>query len=271
MLGIITTYMTETDFTLKQGDSSEILKTVGDNTFDLIVTSPPYDSLRKYGDENFCWNHTKFLEIAKELFRTTKDGGIVVWNVGDQTVNGSETGTSYRQVLSFMDMGFKLNDTMIWKKSNPLPQVRQPRYCQCFEFMFVFSKGKPKTFNPIMRKCKCSGFDYDSTVKNMGGENGRTEKHFKINDETVDYNIWDMAVAQNKTGHPAVFPEELAKRHILSWTNEGDLVCDPFMGSGTTGIVCAKTNRRFFGIEINKDYFEMSEKRIHEAHSEISI
>lgn len=250
---------------LMLGDSEEVLKGVGDGAFDLTVTSPPYDSLRKYGDERFEWNHAKFLAISKELFRTTKDGGVVVWNVGDQTVDGSETGTSFRQVLAFMDIGFRLNDTMIFRKTNPMPEVRQPRYSQCFEFMFVLSKGKPKTFNPIMRKCKCAGQSYDSTCKNMGGESGRTEKHFKINREAVDYNIWDMAVSQNKTGHPAVFPSELARRHILSWTNKGDLVLDPFMGSGTTGIECVRLGRRFFGIEKNEAYFCLSKGRIEEA------
>lgn len=251
--------------TLRLGDAADVLASVEDCRFDLTVTSPPYDSLRKYGDETFEWNHGKFLSIAKELFRTTKDGGVVVWNVGDQTVNGSETGTSYRQVLAFMDIGFRLNDTMIFRKTNPMPEVRQPRYSQCFEFMFVLSKGKPKTFNPIMRKCKCGGQRYDSTCKNMDGESGRTRKHFKINDEAVDYNVWDIAVAQNKTGHPAVFPSELARRHVLSWSNRGDLVLDPFMGSGTTGIVCKELGRDFFGIEKNPAYFDMAERRIGDA------
>lgn len=253
------------NMTLKCDDAFDALSSVGDCRFDLTVTSPPYDSLRKYGDDSFEWNHTKFLSIAKELYRTTKDGGVVVWVVGDQTVGGSETGTSYRQVLSFMDIGFRLNDTMIFRKKNPMPEVRQPRYAQCFEFMFVLSKGKPKTFNPIMRECKCAGQSYDSTCKNMGGESGRTKKHFSISSETVDYNVWDIAVAQNKTGHTAVFPEELARRHVLTWSNEGDAVLDPFMGSGTVGIVCGKTNRDFFGIEKNEEYFALSERRILES------
>lgn len=149
-------------------------------------------------------------------------------------------------------------------KKNPMPQVRQPRYNQVFEYMFVFSKGKPKTFNPIMVPCKCSGQDYDSTCKNMGGENGRTEKHFKINDEKVDSNIWEIAVAQNKTIHPAVFPYEIPYRHIKSWTNEGDVVLDPFMGSGTTGLAALDLGRKFIGIELNEEYFELSKRRLEE-------
>ena len=130
--------------------------------------------------------------------------------------------------------------------------------------MFVFSKGKPKTFNPIMVPCKCSGQDYDSTCKNMGGENGRTEKHFKINDEKADSNIWEIAVAQNKTIHPAVFPYEIPYRHIKSWTNEGDVVLDPFMGSGTTGLAALDLGRKFIGIELNEEYFELSKQRLEE-------
>lgn len=152
-------------------------------------------------------------------------------------------------------------------KKNPMPQVRQPRYNQVFEYMFVFSKGKPKTFNPIMVPCKCSGQDYDSTCKNMGGENGRTKKHFKINSEKVDSNIWEIAVSQNKTIHPAVFPYEIPYRHIKSWTNEGDVVLDPFMGSGTTGLAAMDLGRKFIGIELNTEYFELSKKRLEENES----
>ena len=150
-------------------------------------------------------------------------------------------------------------------KSNPLPQVRQPRYNQVFEYMFIFSKGVPKTFNPIKVPCKCAGQNYDSTCKNMGGENGRTKKSFKINKEKVDSNVWEIAVAQNKTSHPAVFPIEIAKRHIQSWSNEDDIVLDPFMGSGTTGIAALELNRHYIGIELSEEYYELSKERINKT------
>lgn len=239
-----------------------------DGSIDLVVTSPPYDDLRKYGGVGEGWNLETFKAIASELCRTLKDGGVIVWNVNDKTESGSKTGNSFRQCLHFMELGLNLNDTMIWRKTNPMPQVRQPRYAQCFEYMFILSKGKPKTFNPIMRKTKCGGQRYDSTCKNMGGENGRTEKHFVINSEAVDYNIWDIAIAQNKTGHPAVFPEELASRHVRSWSNEGDLVLDPFMGSGTTALACIREKRHFVGFEINKSYYDTSIERVHNLLSE---
>lgn len=246
------------------GDSEELLKELPDDFVDLVVTSPPYDNLRKYNGVGETWNHEKFKKIADQLVRTLKPGGIIVWNVNDKTEGGSETGTSFRQALYFMDAGLKLNDTMIWLKTNPMPQVKQPRYNQVFEYMFVFSKGAPKTFNPIMVPCKCAGQDYDSTCKNMGGENGRTKKHFKINSEKVDDNVWQFAIAQNKSPNPAVFPIELPRRHILSWTNPGDIVLDPFIGSGTTALAAIELGRKYLGFEMNEEYFDWTCKKIEE-------
>lgn len=149
-------------------------------------------------------------------------------------------------------------------KTNPMPQVKQPRYSQDFEYMFIISKGKPKAFNPIMVPCKCSGQNYDSTCKNMGGENGRVKKHFKINTEKVDSNVWRIAVAQNKTSHPAVFPYEIPFRHIKTWTNEGDVVLDPFLGSGTTALAAIDLNRKYIGIEMVPEYYNICKQRIDE-------
>ena len=198
--------MVNENMTLYNGDAEGILKSMEDNSVDCVVTSPPYDNLRSYMGVGDTWTHDKFCAIAKELYRVVKPGGVIVWVVNDKTEKGSETGTSFRQALYFMDIGFNLNDTMIWEKSNPMPQVKQPRYNQVFEYMFIFSKGAPKTFNPIMEPCKCAGQVYDSTCKNMGGENGRTHKTFNVNKEKVKSNIWNIAVAQNKTSHPAVYP-----------------------------------------------------------------
>lgn len=246
------------------------LERISDESIDLVLTSPPYDNLRFYGGVGDGWNFESFKKIASELKRVLKNGGVIVWNVNDQTKNGSKTGNSFRQCLYFMELGLNLNDVMIWRKTNPMPQVRQPRYAQCFEYMFVFSKGKPKTFNPIMRKTKCGGQKYDSTCKIIGGEKGRTEKHFIINKETVDYNVWDIAIAQNKTGHPAVFPEELAERHIKSWTNEGEIVLDPFIGSGTTAKAAQELKRHYIGFEISPEYCNIIRKRLGEEITIIS-
>ena len=243
------------------GNCLDIMKErIPDNSIDLTVTSPPYDDLRKYNGYSF-----DFECIAKELYRVTKDGGVVVWVVGDKTSKGSESGTSFKQALFFKEIGFNLHDTMIWRKTNPMPKVKTKRYFDVFEYMFVFSKGTPKTFNPIMQQCKMGGKKYDSTCKNMGGENGRTKKTFVLNNERYKDNIWDIAIAQNKTSHPAVFPEQIANDHIISWSNEGDLVFDPFVGSGTTGKMAVLNNRRFIGIDISEEYCNISEERIKSA------
>lgn len=232
-------------------------KLIKSESVDLVVTSPPYDDLRKYNGYTF-----DFESVAKELYRVLKTGGVVVWIVGDSTKNGSESGTSFKQALYFKEVGFNLHDTMIWRKTNPMPKVKTKRYFDVFEYMFILSKGTPKTFNPIMQDCKCGGSIYNSTCKNMGGESGRTKKTFVLNKERYKDNIWECAVSKNKTGHPAVFPESLVEDHILSWSNENDVVLDPFIGSGTTAKVCIKTNRKYIGFEVSKEYCEIAKERI---------
>lgn len=232
---------------------------MSDEFIDLVVTSPPYDNLRIYNGYSF-----DFDSIVKELFRTLKTGGVVVWIVGDATIDGSESGTSFRQALGFIDAGFKLHDTMIWHKTNPMPKVKTKRYFDVFEYMFIFSKGQPKSFNPIMQETKSGGKIYDSTVKQITTGKDRTSKSFILNYERYKDNIWDCAVAQNKTEHPAVFPLQLVIDHVLSWSVEGDVVYDPFMGSGTTALAALQTNRQFIGSEISEDYVKIAEKRLEE-------
>lgn len=240
-------------------DCLEGLKMLKPNSIDLVITSPPYDNLRDYKGYSF-----ELEGIVKELYRVLKVGGVIVWVVSDAVVKGSETGTSFRQALTFIDSGFNLNDTMIWRKTNPMPQVKQPRYAQVFEYMFVFSKSKPKTFNPIMVDCKTAGQPYKSTAKKITKDKERQYKEFKINKQKVDSNVWDIAIAQNKTSHPAVFPEELVYKHIISWSNEGDIVMDIFSGSGTTHKIALENNRKFIGFEISKEYCDIEEKRLRE-------
>ena len=235
------------------------MRSLPNECIDLTVTSPPYDNLRKYN--GYLWD---FEGVAKELYRITKQGGIVVWIVGDATLKGSETGTSFRQALYFKECGFNLHDTMIWKKTNPMPKVKTKRYFDTFEYMFVFSKGTPKTFNPILVECKSGGKIYNSTCKNIGGETGRTKKQFVLNKTGYSDNIWEIAVAKNKTKHPAVFPLKLVQDHIISWSDEGDIVLDPFMGSGTTAVACKTLNRHYIGFEISKEYCNISEERLKE-------
>jgi len=251
-----------------KGDCLQVMKTLEDNSIDLTVTSPPYDNLRTYNGYTF-----DFEGIAKELFRVTKQGGVVVWVVGDATINGSETCTSDRQKLYFKDVcGFNVHDTMIYRK-NSLTFPDTNRYYQCFEYMFIFSKGKPKTVNLIQDKENKQANktitgnyrDIDGSLKEMSGsKNKRT-----IKEKGVRWNIWDYNTGWQHSysedflkGHPAIFPEKLAEDHILSWSNEGDTVLDPMAGSGTTLKMAKKNNRNYIGIEISQDYIDIINKRL---------
>ncbi len=249
-------------------DCLEGMRRLPDSCIDLTVTSPPYDNLRDYNNE-VTWNFEKFKEVAKELFRITKPGGVVVWVVGDATINGSETGTSFRQALYFKEIGFNLHDTMIYAKNNPMP-IQHNRYQSCFEYMFVFSKGKPKNFNKLTEPCKNAGKKTTGTYRNINGKMKHKNGLGKpVKDTKIKGNIWFYDVGNYKTTkdkyaykHPAIFPEQLAEDHIISWSNPGDIVLDPFLGSGTTAKMALLNNRNFIGFEISEEYCEIAEQRI---------
>lgn len=250
--------------TIIEGNCVEVMKTFEDNFIDLTVTSPPYDGLRNYKGYVF-----PFEEIAQELYRVTKPGGVVVWVVNDATIDGSETGTSFKQALHFMSVGFNLHDTMIFRKKNPIPQIYRKRYNNEFEFMFVFSKGVVKTHNAIMIDCTHAGLELNGTTyKNYSKNEQIREKLAKpVKDKKIKGNIWEYVVGkkqedQEAKGHPAPFPCDLARDHINSWTNKGDIVFDPMCGSGTTCRVAAETLRNYIGIDISHDYVEIARQRI---------
>ena len=227
-----------------------------DGFVDLTVTSPPYDNLRDYNGYSF-----DFESIAKELFRVTKDGGVVVWVISDSTIHGNESGTSFRQALYFKETGFNLHDTMIWIKDGGGAIGSNKSYIQNFEYMFVFSKGTINTTNLIYDKPNASfGKDKSGVGRRLVTGEHKIETR-KISAEfSRRNNYW--YIAPQKGEHPAVFPEQLANDHILSWSNEGDLVYDPFMGSGTTAKMSLLNKRNYIGSEISKEYCEIAEKRI---------
>lgn len=254
-------------FNLMQGDCLERMKEIPDGSVDLTVTSPPYDNLRTYNGNNAFWGQHVWEAVIKDLYRVTADGGVVVWVVGDATIKGSETGTSFKQALWAKECGFNLHDTMIYKKSNPIPLTHR-RYEQAFEFMFVFSKCSPQAFNPILVECKTKGRKTNGrTFYQTNSQNKPTEGH--KNDAVKEYkqkeNVWEIPTNAGAKGHPAQFPEQLARDHIISWSNEGDTVLDPFMGSGTTGKMALLANREFIGIELDQGYFDIAKQRIEDA------
>jgi DNA modification methylase len=255
---------------------------MSDEFLQLVVTSPPYDDLRTY-NKHLQGNKTQyngfsfdFESIARELFRVVKKGGVVVWVVGDATNKGSETGSSFRQALYFKEIGFNIHDTMIYQKTGtPFPS--KVRYNQTFEYMFVFSKGKPGVFNPIMKKNITAGaVRHSRKFRNKDGEmlpsfNGRP-----VNEYGIENNIWKIKNGMNKSTkdkiafeHPAIFPEELVDKHIKSWSNENDIVYDPFMGSGTTAKMCKLNKRIYIGSELDKSYYEISLKRLSEMNPQL--
>lgn len=246
-----------------EGNCVEVMKQLDDEVIDLTVTSP-YDDLRNY--KGFVF---PFEDIAKELFRITKQGGVVVWVVNDATIDGSETGTSFKQALYFREIGFNLHDTMIFKKTNPIPQIYRKRYNNEFEFMFVFSKGTVKTHNPLMVDCLHAGLELNGTTyKNFSkNEQIREKLANPVKDKKIKGNIWEYVVGkkqedQEAKGHPAPFPCELVRDHIKSWANQGDIIFDPMCGSGTTPRVACEMGRKYIGIDISHEYCEIARKRV---------
>lgn len=248
------------------GDNKIVMAEMAENSIDLTVTSPPYDNIRDYKGYAVDMG-----EVAKQLFRVTKPGGIVVWVVGDSTENGSESGNSFRQALMFMECGFKLHDTMIYEKNTSSFPARRDgtRYTQIFEYMFVFSKGKPKTAHLICDKeNKWAGHTNwgKNTQRGKDGELVETKDIKPVPQYSPRNNIWKYNVGKGfnssdkeSHSHPAIFPEKLAEDHILSWSNEGDVVLDPFCGSGTTCKMAKKNKRNYIGIEISQEYCRLAE------------
>lgn len=233
-------------------------------SIDMVLTSPPYDNLRNYKGYVF-----PFEKIAQALFRVIKPGGIIVWVVSDATIMGTETGTSFKQALYFTQLGMNLHDTMIFRKKNPVPQIYRKRYNNEFEYMFVFSKGAVNTHNPLMVDCLHAGLELGSTTyKNYSkGEQVRGKLANPVKDKKIKGNVWEYVVGKKKEdqeakGHPAAFPCEMARDHIYSWSNPGDIVLDPMCGSGTTTKVAAEMGRHFIGIDISQEYVELAKSRL---------
>jgi site-specific DNA-methyltransferase (adenine-specific) len=250
----------------------DYLKIVPDNSIKFVLTSPPYDELRNYDGYSF-----DFESIAKELTRTLADGGVIIWNVSDATINGSETGTSMRQALFFMSCGLRLHDTMIYEKKNPMPASRSSkRYHQAWEYIFCFSKGTPETFNPFMVPAKYA--HVNANMKHRGKDGNIEYTKTKRNSHTKVRNIFTYSVGGGQSttdkeahGHPALMPEKLAEDQILTWTNPGDTVFDPFNGAGTSGKMAVKNQRNYIGTELSSSYCDLSVLRISRAITETQM
>ena len=243
------------------GDSAVMLAGLPDACIDLTCTSPPYDNLRSY--HGYSWD---FTAIATQLYRVTKPGGVGVWVVGDATINGSETGSSFRQALGFMEVGFGLWDTMIYYRKSP--PLTHPRYEQHFEYMFVFSKGTPQTFNGLVVPRMYPDNRKTKTIRRE--KDGSFDSGFVGKGETVlRGNVWEISAGGGHStkdecahDHPAIFPEALARDHIISWSNPGDIILDPFAGSGTTAKMSKVLSRHWLGFDISQEYVDLARRRV---------
>jgi DNA modification methylase len=243
------------------------LERLDDCSVDLVVTSPPYDNLRNYKGYSFPFN-----AIASAVTRVVKPGGVIVWVVSDATIAGSETGSSFSQALHFMSLGLKLHDTMIFRKRNPVPQIYRKRYCNEFEYMFVLSKGAVKTHNPILIDCLHAGLELGSTTYKNYSKNDQVRSKFAkpVKAKKIKGNVWEYVVGKNKEdqeakGHPAPFPCQLVRDHILSWSNENDVVLDPMCGSGTTCKVAYELQRTYIGVDVSEEYVKIAQDRLNKA------
>jgi len=241
-----------------------MLRELPNSTIHMTLTSPPYDGIRTYNGYVF-----DFPAVAQELYRVTTEGGVVIWNVADATENGSETGTAFRQALGFMECGFKLHDTMLYIKANPLPSPRSSkRYHQGWEYLFCFSKGTPTTFNPILVPSKYAHLkESNITRRSEQGTQQRAKMPRSTETKVVNYFVYPIGggiTTKDKIAyqHPALMPEALAHDQIGTWTNPGDLVCDPFTGAGTTAKMATLLGRRFLGAEISEEYCRIAQARV---------
>jgi DNA modification methylase len=243
----------------------DTLHRMPDDWLDMTITSPPYDDLRDYNGYHFPVE-----EIAELLFRKTKKGGVVIWVVADRTVNGSETLTSFDHAFKFREAGFSVHDTMLYVKNNPIPSDCGRRYRQAFEYMFCFSKGRPETFNPLTEPTKSAGTKIKAFRITEAGRGNVPDEDIgrAIKAERKVSNIFAYNVGTSSSGdrvafkHPAIFPEQLVRDQIMTWTNAGDLVYDCFMGSGTTAKVAHLLDRRWLGSEISEEYVKLALERL---------
>ena len=255
------------DIELICGDCREVMKGFEPDCVDLTVTSPPYDNLRAYNDR-LVWNWDVFTGIAKQLYRVTKKGGVVVWVVGDATIKGSETGTSFRQALYFKEIGFNLHDTMIWHKPNALPDNSKTRLAGSFEYIFIFCKDMVKTFHPILIPCAEYHLNWANNKKYFRTRNRKKDNKTHHRNTTkkahniLEYNIGMHQGDKFSAKHPAPFPEKLVSDMIVVFSEINNIVFDPMMGSGTTGKMARILNRNFIGIEKDPEYFEIARDRI---------
>lgn len=249
---------------IHEGECSKVMSGWPADCIDMVLTSPPYADLLNYRGFKF-----DLAAIARQLFRVLKDGGVMVWVIGDKTVDYSRQMIPYTHAFGLRDAGFCIYDVMIYSKPAGRYMNRY-RYPNVYEHMIVASKGKPKTFNPIMVKTKKPGDSRNTTILHRDADNNRTLGYRTTAEERPHDNIWKYspgfgAVDRYAFEHPAVFPEKLARDQIISWSNPNDIVLDPMCGSGTTLKMARVYGRRYAGIDVAPEYLEIVRRRLREC------
>ncbi len=263
---------------INNDDCIKFMKKLPDNCIDLTVTSPPYDNLRDY-ENKLVWDYNTFRKVARELYRVTKKGGIVVWVIADKTDKGNKSLTSFKHALYFQEVGFNIYDVIIYEKAGSGPP-HPNRYFNSFEYMFVMSKGKPNTVNLLKdKRNSCAGMSTFGDITRREKDGSLTNKGKKvINEFGIRTNIWRYNNGKGFSSkdkiayeHPATFPEKLVEDHIKSWSNPGDIVFDPFGGSGTTAKVSIDLDRQWLYVEKVEKYCDIAKRRIQNMGVELDV
>lgn len=280
-----------THFEIIDGDVAKNLVNLGDNSINCTITSPPYFGLRKYSD-----NHES--EIGKEpdlkdyisnlqnifgtLWHKTRDDGTLFLNLGDSYIDNQLQGVPWRVALALADVGWILRSDIIWKKPNAMPSSIKNRFTVEHEYVFFFSKKK-KGYSFYQDAVREPHVTFSENSKMRGGRNhlgkrggtpeaGKNAGNSNLHDGRWDQafhplgrnkrTVWEIPLGKFRGAHFAVFPEKLVETCINVATVEGDLVFDPFTGSGTTGLVAIRSGRNFLGCELVPEYAQMARQRI---------
>ena len=246
---------------LRNGDCIHEMKSMPENSVDCIITSPPYNFDMNYGqyDDDISWGKyfAWLKDVFCECFRVLKDDGRLIVNI--QPLFSDYIPTHHIISQKIMEIGFKWKAEILWEKNN-----YNCKYC---------SWGSWKS--PSSPYLKYTWEFVEVYVKKEYKHHGKKENIDITDDEFKKFVIakWSIAPERKmkKFDHPAMFPEELPFRCLRLFTYKGDVVLDPFMGAGTTGVVCKKIGRNFIGIEIDKKHFETAEKRIKETSSQMTL
>ena len=262
---------------LIHGDCLEKTKDIESNSIDMIFTSPPYADRRKdtYGGKKANVYVKWFLPFVREFKRILKPSGSFFLNIKPHTENGGRSLYVFKLVIEIVEnVNFKLIDEFCWTK-NAFPGGYKGKFKNALEPVYHFAKSKPSEiiFNPIAcgtpmkqesiartyRK-QCGAPSNGSRMTGMNTTNIRNLELARPSNVININNVSNQFTDKQK--HPATFPTGLVEFFVKSFSSESSTVLDPFMGSGTTGVVCKNLNRNFIGIEIDKEYFEIAKQRI---------